>query len=265
MVDIRLLIFLVLCCCGQNCFAQNESVAAPATVAVNAQTEKPKTEVKKAESKPAADKSNKDPKAQVNPAAEITKPPVKAISPERQAIVDEFIKSHYPELGPLLGSLKKHQSEVYHGSLNSLDREIRYLQNLQKRSNERYDRELKLWIVRSKIRVSTAHLALKDGKRKEKTLKKLRDLVTDEHGLKLEKLIGEFRSIEERRKKMTEQIASHKESRDKIIKDRLADLAEEASRISQKKRKKTSRPSNKDQTKKSEPMKPVKKSEPEKK
>ncbi len=110
-----------------------------------------------------------------------------ALSNKRRAKLMEFVNAHHPEIRPLLNSLRKSRSGHYQSAIMALDRDVRNLQALEKRSPERYKRSLEQWTVKSKIKLMAAKLAV------EKTLKnrtsievELKTLIERQHELRLE-------------------------------------------------------------------------------
>lgn len=120
---------------------------------------------------PAAAKSSK-PKPAVKAAAKIKK-----VSAEREAELLEFVQQHHAELATLLQTLKTAQTKDYAAAISDLDREIRHLDQIRKRSPAQFDAELKVWMARSRVRLLSARMLMSESEELKEELKsQLREL-----------------------------------------------------------------------------------------
>ena len=86
--------------------------------------------------------------------------------------VFDFVAEHHKDLGRLLNSLKKRRPEAYRRAMSELRRSIVRLENLKVRDEERYEVELQAWMLRSRVQLLTAQLAIRDSKHVRDQLKK---------------------------------------------------------------------------------------------
>ena len=84
--------------------------------------------------------------------------PVEAVSilPEREAAATAFAREHHPELADLLAGLKGRDQHRYGAAVNELFQASERLARVQTRSPDRYEMELDLWKLNSRIRLLTA-------------------------------------------------------------------------------------------------------------
>lgn len=163
---------------------------------------------KGAKSPPSAGASKPKPKAAAKAAAKI-----KRVSAEREAELLEFVQKHHAELATLLTTLKTAQTKDYAAAISDLDREIRRLDQIRKRSPAQFDAELKVWMSRSRVRLLSARMAMSDDEELKEELKtQLREL----RQLEAAALQLEIGSVEQAIKKQQQKL--HKLQR------RLADM-----------------------------------------
>ena len=96
-------------------------------------------------------------------AAAASADPMQEITPEREAAAETFARLHHPELADLLQRLKAAQHADYDNAVRDLFRESERLARLKSRDAARYDLELQIWKVSSRIRLATARLAMEDS------------------------------------------------------------------------------------------------------
>lgn len=102
---------------------------------------------------------------------------VKPVSAEREAELLKFVDDHHPELATLLKTLKTAQAKEYQAAVSDLDREVRHLDQIRKRSPAQVEAEVKMWIARSRIRLLSAQLSVSDDETLREELKsQLREL-----------------------------------------------------------------------------------------
>jgi hypothetical protein len=75
--------------------------------------------------------------------------------PQQQAAL-EFVKEHHPQLNTLITRLKKREPAEYHKALDEVHSTLERLQRLQTRDPQRYEVDLKVWKVESRIRLESA-------------------------------------------------------------------------------------------------------------
>ena len=152
-------------------FCQNNSTLSPVK---NEKRLPAKVAQKKDKPKPKEDKADSKPKA----AKPSEKKPLPLVNEKRSKELLVFVKQNHPEIIPLINSLKKNRKGQYNSAMRTLDREVRTLQSLKQRDPNRYTKSLDQWIVKSKIKLLSAQLAMKKtDSRKEALRKQIRSLI----------------------------------------------------------------------------------------
>lgn len=100
---------------------------------------------------------------EASPAAAVAADPMQEVTPEREAAALTFAKRHHPELASLLEVLKTRPRDGYDDAVRDLFRTSERLTKLKARSPERYELELQLWKVDSRIRLLAARLVMEDN------------------------------------------------------------------------------------------------------
>lgn len=132
--------------------------------------------------------------------------PMQAITPEREAAAETFARLHHPELADLLQRLKAAHHADYDNAVRDLFRESERLARLKSRDVARYELELQIWKVSSRIRLATARLAMDDSDSLRSDLRSLlRERVTlraqlvqldrDKTAARLQKLDADLKSL----------------------------------------------------------------------
>jgi hypothetical protein len=108
-----------------------------------------------------------------SPAATAIADPMQEVTPEREAAALTFAKLHHPELASLLKVLKASPHDGYEDAVRDLFKTSERLTRLKARTPERYELELQLWKVDSRIRLLAARLAMEDNEELRDQLHKL--------------------------------------------------------------------------------------------
>ena len=146
----------------------------------------------------------------------------KKLSDNRIAELQAFVQEHHPEIMPLLNYLKKKQRKRFNRVVRGLDRDVIKLERAKKKSPEAYQRELKGWVIQSKIRLCAAQYRVADD---EKTANELRNkiqlLIEEKLDAQISKLErDEVRSLE-RTAHLGKAIENLKSERDTIVQKRV--------------------------------------------
>jgi hypothetical protein len=96
------------------------------------------------------------------PAAAVVDP-MQEVTPEREAAAETFARLHHPELAELLTRLKAAAPKEYREAVRDLFRESERLAKLKARDPARYEIELDLWKVESRIHLATARLTMNES------------------------------------------------------------------------------------------------------
>ena len=213
-----------------------------------------------AASKSSAQQPSKKPsKAKKGPATSPDKKKPVNVPAARRTELLKFCEQHHEELLPLLESLRKKRPEEFEKALRTLDREINQLQAVK--SRDRHEKLLEQWVLRSKIKLLSAKLAVRTSKEQRvKTTASLTKLIVQLQDLKLKHLSDEQQATRSRLAKITTQIDQLRETRDAEIKKQIDALTKNAERIqaAQKAKiaaKNKAKNSNKQLTTKQEPVK----------
>ena len=103
-----------------------------------------------------------------------------------------------------MNRLQDGHPKAYANAMKSLAASYRRLNNIQKNAPERYEAALKRWNVRSRIKVLSARIAIKDTPERQQELK---ELVTEEIGLRIAQLQEEQLRVTQRMEKVEKRLA----------------------------------------------------------
>ncbi len=137
--------------------------------------------------------------------------PVDAVSilPEREAAATAFAREHHSELAELLEGLKGRDQQRYGAAINELFQASERLARLQTRSPDRYEMELDLWKLDSRIRLLTAQSVSGMPEERRAELKKL---LLARQELKIRQLQAERVRLTARLEKVDASLAEMKKS-----------------------------------------------------
>jgi hypothetical protein len=138
-----------------------------------------------------------------------------SFTPEREAAALTFAGMHHPELASLLEQLKSSNPKGYRSAVQELFAQSERLARLQTRTPERYETELALWKLDSRIRLKAARSAMSDAAGTREELKALllerNDLRLslmrqdrDRQAARLEKLDASIQQMEQNREQATD-------------------------------------------------------------
>lgn len=138
---------------------------------------------------------------------------VKRVSTEREAELLEFVQQHHDELATLLKTLKTAQTKDYAAAISDLDREIRHLDQIRKRSPSHFDAELKVWMARSRVRLLSARMSMSED---EGLKEELKTQLLELRQLEIASLRAEIGGVE--------QVLEKQQQKLKKLQNRLTDL-----------------------------------------
>jgi len=93
------------------------------------------------------------------------------MTPEREAAALQFVRDHHPELVDLLKSLKASHSDQYQSALRQLFQTSERLAKIYETDPQRYQLELKLWKIKSRIQLLAAKASMSRDPELESQLK----------------------------------------------------------------------------------------------
>lgn len=136
------------------------------------------------------------------PAAERATKPARGRRPavaeiDREAV--GFARAHHPELADLLERMRNNNPRAYRAAIQDLSRDRVRLERLHDRAPERYEFELQLWTMDSRIRLLAARMIR--GKA-EQSRPELRSLMQVRHDFRLEHLRKEKERLTTRIERM---------------------------------------------------------------
>jgi hypothetical protein len=148
--------------------------------------------------------------SQVKAGQNAQNPDLPSFTPEREAAALTFAGMHHPELASLLEQLKSSNPKGYRSAVQELFAQSERLARLQTRTPERYETELALWKLDSRIRLKAARSAMSDATETREELKALllerNDLRLslmrqdrDRQAVRLEKLDASIQQMEQNR------------------------------------------------------------------
>lgn len=155
------------------------------------------------------------------------KKPPQPVSKERKAELMAFVKANHPELLPLLNQLQSKRQQQFQAALRSLDKNVKHLQAVEKRSPRRYQMSLDIWGVSSRIHLLTAQLAIKKSdKDKASIRKKLRPLFEKQHELEQAQIKFNYDAAKKKYDRFAEQLKKHQSNRDTELDRKMAGIDE---------------------------------------
>lgn len=99
--------------------------------------------------------------------------PMPAFTPEREAAAMKFVREHHPEVADLLDNLRASRPEQYRRAARELFRASERVAQWKERDAARYELELKLWKINSRIQLLTARSTMSPDMDVEAELKSL--------------------------------------------------------------------------------------------
>jgi hypothetical protein len=154
------------------------------------------------------------------------------VSTARRAELLKFCEEHHKELLPLLESLRKKRPAEFERALKTLDREINQLQAIKIKSIERYEKLLAQWVLRSRIKLLSARLAVRSSKeQRAKTATSLSKLIGQLQDLRIKHLSEERQALQNRMNKVGTQIDQLRSNRNAEIKKQMDAFTKNAERL----------------------------------
>ena len=160
----------------------------PSALAETKSTETKSTETKSTEAK-SDDAKSSEPKTKV---ARIDKGELPTFTKAHEAAAVTFAQNHHPELAELLGGLKQHNRGEYEKAIRELFRTSERLAQWQEKGPQRYEHELAMWKLNSRIRILTARLTMSTDVAVER---ELREALVELAALKKQQLEAERQKL----------------------------------------------------------------------
>jgi hypothetical protein len=168
----------------------------------------------------ARDKSNKVPPE--NRQAD-KRPSAAGLTSAREAAAMAFVKQHHPELVELLVYLKENRPAAYEQAALDLFRTSERLAQQKEINLDRYENDLALWKVESRIELLAARIKMAgpDSPEGESLVEQLKGLLEERHDLRAERLLHERQRITERVEKIDRQLETMAANREQAIQREL--------------------------------------------
>ena len=141
----------------------------------------------------------------------------------REAAAMAFVKQHHPELVDLLLYLKQNQPAAYEQAVMDLFRASERLAQQKEVNYDRYEIDLALWKVESRIELLAAKLKMvgRDSPEGESLVPQLKKLLEERHDVRAERLMQERRRITDRVEKIDRQLEAMAANREQAIEREL--------------------------------------------
>lgn len=162
---------------------------------------------------------NAAPKAETKAGAPKSDPPAKGDA-EREKAALEFARGHHAELAELLTNLKGSNRAAYEKGIHALFRDSERLARAQVNNPGRYEFDLELWKIESRIRLTVARTMMDDSS--DSLKEELRNLVVRREDVKLRLLKFNRDRLTTQLSKAKAELAEAESNRDERI-DREVD------------------------------------------
>ncbi len=155
------------------------------------------------------------------------KPPAKSrraleVTPEREAAALTFVKQHHPELSELLMYLKEKRNREYQRAVRELFRNSEGLAVIRDRDEERYRLELAVWKNKSRVQLISARFRMEQT---DELRRQLQVALQQQVQRKLDVMNFEKQRLQQRVKKLDDQMNLLKKSQAQIVNSRMQSLA----------------------------------------
>lgn len=149
------------------------------------------------------------------------------ITPEREAAAFKFAELHHPELQDLLTLLKQSAKSEYKRAVLEIHRVSERLARMKENAPERYELELNLWKVRSRLNLLLAALPMAEDP--AQSLREARELLQQKQQLEEELLVQEIDKTRERLQRMEESLRHLQSERQEALERQLERLSRQVS------------------------------------
>lgn len=145
-----------------------------------------------------------------------------AVTPEREAAVNEFVQEHHPELAELLKHLKeKKKTRQYERAIRDLYAVSERLSGLKKADSQRYEPELKAWKLKSRIQLLSARLTMGDN---EELKQELKQALAQQYDVRRELLAMEQQRLSDRLQKIEQDLSDYDARREATLEKQFEQL-----------------------------------------
>ena len=145
--------------------------------------------------------------------------PAGNLTPEREAAALKFVELHHPELLHLLTALKRGKRPQYRVALQEIFRVSERLARINDRQPERYEQELELWKINSRLTLLIASLAMAEDE--PETIAQIRNLIERRYQLETEMLTAEAQALQQRLDRLEKNLSRRQELQREAIERQL--------------------------------------------
>jgi NAD-specific glutamate dehydrogenase len=182
----------------------------------------------------AADKPTEKADTSASPAPSASKQPAKTtpliLTPEREAAAIQFVREHHPELVDLLKGLKQTNAVQYQAVVRQLFQTSERLAKIHETDPPRYELELSLWKIKSRIQLLAARSSMG---RDPEIETQLRAALAEQAQVQLQELQMDRDRAAERLKKLDSSIEQFQATRSRNIENQFDALMRDIDRSRQ--------------------------------
>lgn len=151
------------------------------------------------------------------------------ISQERRKEILAFAKENHPAIKPLMDRLRKKSPDEYEAAIRSMHKSVSRVQQIK--DETRREMATRMWVVKSKIQLLSAQLAINDS---PKIRKELKSLIGARIDLKVEQLKYESDQLQKRVEKVNQELDQAVGQRDSVVERQFNAAVRSSERVKQK-------------------------------
>jgi hypothetical protein len=152
---------------------------------------------------------------------------------QAESVALSFVRENHPELGALLAQLKPMRPDEYRRAVRELAQVSRSLDQVKASSPKRYETGLDVWKARSRVDLLAARLAGAADPSPEQEAQ-LRQAVAAVVDAEIRQQRLEKETVEERLKKIGENLERLESKRDAVVENRFQSLLKKSERVRRK-------------------------------
>lgn len=143
------------------------------------------------------------------------------VTPRHEETARQFVRQYHPELAELLEPLKAKRLKSYHRAIRDLYRAQQRLDKIRTNDMVRYELELRMWKVRSRVQLLSARLKVQDS---SDLREQLRQSLEERIDIRIAMLQHQRSRMSQSLKKIDGQLKKLANGRDKEIERQLLQL-----------------------------------------
>lgn len=154
---------------------------------------------------------------------------VEEITPQRERVVLKFAKQHHAELANLLQHLKEMDEKKYDSAILELSRTYDRLERTRSRSQERFQTDLALWKIDSRVKLLVARSI---RGMEDETRQQIQELLLQRNVIRLKQYTEERDRLKNRLSRIEEQVEELKQHGESLAEQDMERILKTASRLS---------------------------------